>query len=70
MHEMSVQSLSWEDPPGGGNGNLIQYSLTGKFHGQRALVHDNSPRGCKEQDNSKQLSTSAHSRGGWALTTR
>ena len=26
MQEMCVQSLSWEDSPGGGNGNPVQYS--------------------------------------------
>ena len=33
--------------PGGGNGNPIQYSLMGKFHGQKGLMGD-SPWGCKE----------------------
>ena len=26
MQEMCIQSLGWEDPPGGGYGNLLQYS--------------------------------------------
>ena len=26
MQETQVQSLSWEDSPGGGNGNPLQYS--------------------------------------------
>ena len=26
MRETQVQSLGWEDPPGEGNGNLLQYS--------------------------------------------
>ena len=32
---------------GEGNGNPLQYSLPGKFHGQRSLV-GHSPWGCKE----------------------
>ena len=28
----------WEDPPRGGNGNLLQHSLPGESHGQRSLV--------------------------------
>ena len=35
--------------PGGGNGNPLQYSFPGKFHGQTSLV-GYSPRGCKESD--------------------
>ena len=26
MQEMQIQSLGWEDPPGEGNGNPLQYS--------------------------------------------
>ena len=26
MQETQVQALGWEDPPRGGNGNLLQYS--------------------------------------------
>ena len=37
--EMQVQSLDWEDPPGEGHGNPLQYfCLPGKSHGQRSLV--------------------------------
>ena len=36
--------------PGEGNGNPLQYSLPGEFHGQRSLV-GHSPWGCKESDN-------------------
>ena len=32
--------------PGKGNGNLLQYFLPGKSHGQRSLV---GPWGCKSQ---------------------
>ena len=35
--------------PGGGNGNLLQYSCQGKSHGQRSLA-GYSPQGCKESD--------------------
>jgi len=35
--------------PGGGHGNLLQYFLPGKFHGQRSLV-GYSPCGLKESD--------------------
>ena len=35
--------------PGGGNGNPLQYSLLGKFHGQRSLA-GYSPQGHKELD--------------------
>ena len=40
--------------PGEENGNLLQYFLPGKFHGQRSLV-GYSPRGHKESDTSEQL---------------
>ena len=29
MQETQVRSLGWEDPPGGGNGNPLQYSHLG-----------------------------------------
>ena len=35
--------------PGGGNGNPLQYTLLGKFHGQRSLA-GYSPWGHKELD--------------------
>ena len=35
--------------PGIGNGNLFQYFLPGKSHGQRILV-GSSPWGCKKSD--------------------
>ena len=31
-------SLTWEDSPGGGHGNLLQYSCLKNPHGQRSLV--------------------------------
>ena len=38
MREAQVRSLGWEDPPGGGNGNPLQYSCLEKSHGQRSLA--------------------------------
>ena len=34
--EMQVQSLGWEDSPGGGNGNPLQYSCLKNLMGRRA----------------------------------
>ena len=39
----------WGRSPGEGNDNLVQYFLSGKFHGQRSLM-GYSPWGCKESD--------------------
>ena len=36
-------------PSGEGNGNPVQYYLSGKSHGQRSLA-GYSPWGCKESD--------------------
>ena len=33
MQETWVLSLGWEDSPGGGHGNLLQYSCLEKPHG-------------------------------------
>jgi len=38
MLETWVQSLGWEDSPGGGHGNPLQYSCLENPHGQRSLV--------------------------------
>ena len=38
-----------EISPGGGHGNLLQYSCLENLHGQRNLV-GYSPWGCKESD--------------------
>ena len=46
MQETQVGSLHWEDPPGDGNSNLLQYSCLENPHGQRSLVGYSS-RGCK-----------------------
>ena len=45
--------------PGVGNGNLLQYSLPGKFQGQRNL-EGYSPRGCKESDMTLHTYTHTH----------
>ena len=40
--------------PGVGNGNLLQYSCLGKFHGQRSLV-GYSPWGRKKSDRTERI---------------
>ena len=47
MRETWVWSLGWEDSPGGGHGNPLQYSCLENPHGQRSLA-DYSPWHCKE----------------------
>ena len=42
--------------PGEGNGNPLQYSCLGKFHGQRNLA-GYSPWGCRESDTTERLSS-------------
>ena len=42
--------------PGGGHGNLLQYSCLENPQGQRSMVVY-SPLGCKESDMTEQLST-------------
>ena len=42
-------SLGWEDPPGGGHGNPLQYSCLKNPHGQRSLA-GYSPWGLRESD--------------------
>ena len=49
MWETWVWSLGWEDSPGGGHGNPLQYSCLENPRGQRSLV-GYSPWGCKESD--------------------
>ena len=56
MWETWVQPLGWEDPPGGGHGNPLQYSCLENPHGLRSL-EGYSPWGCKELDTTEQLST-------------
>ena len=53
MQEAKVPSLGWENPPGEGNGNPLQY-LPGKSHGQRSMA-GYSPWGYKELDMTEQL---------------
>ena len=55
--ETWVQSLGWEDSPGGGHGNALQYSCLENPHGQRSQV-GYSPCGHKELDTTERLSTS------------
>ena len=47
--ETGVPSLGWEDPPGGGHGNPLQYKDTGESHEQRGLGGYDALR-CKESD--------------------
>ena len=49
MRETWVQSLGWEDPPGGGHGSPLQYSCLENPHGQRSLV-GYSPWGRNESE--------------------
>ena len=48
MWETWVRSLGWEDSPGRGLGNPLQYSCLENPHGQRSLV-GYSPWSCKSQ---------------------
>ena len=48
VRETRVRSLGWEDSPGEGNGNPLQYSCR-ENHIQRSLV-GYSPKGHKELD--------------------
>ena len=52
--ETQVRSLGWEDSPGGGHGNPLQYSCLENPHGQRSLA-GYSPWGRKESDMTKSL---------------
>ena len=57
--EIRVQPLGWEDNPGVGNGNPLQYpclenSMDREFHGQRSLV-GYSPWGHRESDTTEWL---------------
>ena len=56
MQETWVRSLGWEDSPGGGHGNPLQYSCLENPHGQRSLV-GYSPWSHKESDTTERLST-------------
>ena len=56
MCETWVRSLGWEDSPGGGHGNPLQYSCLENPHGQRSLAGC-GPWGCKESDTTERLST-------------
>ena len=55
MQETQVQSVGWEDPPGEGNGNPLQYScLENPMDLQRSLV-GYSPWGRKESNRTEWL---------------
>ena len=54
--ETWVHSLGWEDSPGGGHGNPLQYSCLENPHGQRSLA-GYSPWGRNESDTTEQQST-------------
>ena len=56
MWETWLQSLGWEDSPGGGHGNSLWYSSLEYPHGQRSLACC-SPWGHRELDMTKRLST-------------
>ena len=56
MWETWVWCLGWEDSPGDGNGNPLQYPGLENPHGQWSLV-DYSPWGRKESDRTERLST-------------
>ena len=51
-----IQPLSWEDSPGGGHSNSLQYSCLENPQGQRSLS-GYSPWGCKELDMTKHSTT-------------
>ena len=55
MQKSRDQSLGWEDPPGEGNGNPLQYScLENPMDGQNSLI-GYSLWGCKESDRTERL---------------
>ena len=56
MQETWVQSLDWEDSPGGRHDNLLPYSCLENSHEQRNLK-GYSQWGRKESDTTDQLST-------------
>ena len=53
MQETQVRSLHWEDLPGEGNGNPLQY-FAWEITGQRSL-EGYSPCSCKELDTRERL---------------
>ena len=59
LQDTWIWSLSWEDSPGGGHDNPLQYSYLENPHGQRSLV-GYSPWGHKESDTTERLSTAQH----------
>jgi len=59
MWETWVRSLGWEDSPGEGNGNPLQYSCLEKSHGWGNLAGYTVHGGHKESDTTEKL----HSKG-------
>ena len=59
MWDTWVWSLGWEDSPGGGHGNPVQYSGLKNPQGQRSPT-GYSPWGHKESDRTECLSTHWH----------
>ena len=57
MRETQVQSLGFEDPPGKGNGNPLQYSCLGNLM-DRGVWWD-SPQGCKRAGHDSATATAA-----------
>ena len=55
MWETWVRSLGWDDSPGEGNGNSLQYSCLEKSHGLRNLAGYTVHGGHKESDTTEQL---------------
>ena len=51
LQETQDQSLGWEDFPGEGSGNPLQYSSPGKSQGQKSLA-GYSPCGLKQAGHS------------------
>ena len=62
MEETWVWSLGWEDSPGGGHGNPLQYSCLENSHGRRSLM-GYSPWGHKESDTNEHNPACLH----WVL---
>ena len=62
MRETWVPSLRWEDHPGGGHGNPLQYACLENPYGQRVLA-GNSLWGLKESETTERLSPARGLRG-------
>ena len=69
MRKTWVQSLGWEDSPGGVHGNPLQYSCLENPHGQRSLA-GYSPWGHKESDATEHAHTLKYGAGCPTLQVR